>query len=122
MRKSIYFDLDGTLCEEDPNLDWKNHSINELKEIYKDMKPKPEMIKLLNEIAAVPKTTVVIWTARDDYYEEVTLDWLKRHGVKGSYCIMKKPYYHLYIDNNCVNCETHTIDELRNIIKEAMNK
>lgn len=108
----IACDMDGTLCEnfdsslkEKTPLDWMAH--------YKTVKPVQEMIDYINDLYD-EGNEIYIFTARDDLYTKVTIDWLKRKGVKYNWIQMKKPYYDLLIDDKTVTPqEIITIEKMK---------
>ena len=91
--KIIAVDLDGTLCEGEY---WGED---------REPKPKPEMIKLLEEIH-LKRGTIIIYTARWAELYRATYAWLIKHKVPfHGICMQIKPGADLYIDDKALNPE-----------------
>ena len=102
LNKIIAFDLDGTLTI-NSIIDFKKKTPEEMEKIYIELLPNLKMIDILNCIAQ--DNLVYIFTARDDIYQDVTIKWLKRHGVNYKFVIMKKPFYDILIDDSTMSPE-----------------
>ena len=96
----IAFDLDGTICD-NMTIDFTKHTPEYMKEYYINVKPIPGMIKLLNKLAE--NNLCYIFTARDDIYQNETINWLKKHKVNYEYVVMKKPYFRVLIDDRVID-------------------
>lgn len=102
--KAIAVDLDGTLTLQGTFKDFYNTTPNQMVEIYRHIKPNKKMIAWVNEMS-IRGWTIYIFTARDDVYQKVTNEWLKAHGVRAHYFLMKKPFYDMIIDDKAVRPE-----------------
>ena len=111
----IVFDLDGVICElKKPN------------ESYGEVKPKLDVIKLVNELHS-NGDHIIIHTGRhmrtcngnvDEVIKKVgkiTKDWLKKNNVKYDELIFGKPHADMYIDD--LGLSFDSADKL----KEKMN-
>jgi len=90
---TIAVDLDGTIADTDTNLP--------IPECYTQAKPKTlaqESMKDLNDLA-----NIVIYTARDPRYYELTAGWLDKNGISYDELILGKPVADMYIDDLGVN-------------------
>jgi uncharacterized HAD superfamily protein len=87
----ISVDCDGTLTEESC---WTEEDM-------RNATPKEDVIKKVNDLHL--ENFIVIHTARRHQFYEVTVDWLKRHGVKYHAIRMGKMPADLYLDDKCVN-------------------
>lgn len=101
---TLIYDLDGTLCE--TKKEWQR---------YADVEPIIPMIEQLNAFYD-QGFEIIICTARNMVTQnndvskviknvgEITLEWLRRHGVKYHGINFGKSYGHLYIDDkSCIN-------------------
>mgnify|MGYP001432733621 CR=1 FL=1 len=70
MRKIIGVDVDGTLCEGDK---WENA------DECRKAKPIPKMIEWVNKMYR--NEYIIIYTARQNWLMEATLDWLDINNV-----------------------------------------
>lgn len=92
------FDLDGTICTQDPDGDYHN------------AEPYPGRIAEVNRYAASTEHTVIINTARGS---ETERDWrgltkkqLHRWGVEYDHLICgTKPYAHIYVDDSAQHAD-----------------
>lgn len=90
---TVAVDLDGTIADTDFS--------RPVPESYVEAKLKPlaqESMIDLNSLA-----NVVIYTARDPRYYELTAKWLKKNGVPYGALILGKPVADLYIDDLAIN-------------------
>lgn len=101
--KIIAVDLDGTLTNVACPENYKKLTIEMLEKVYLEMEANKSMIEKINILAE--DNLVYIFTARDDLYQDVTIKWLKRHGVNYKYVIMKKPYYDLLVEDKAIKPE-----------------
>ncbi|MFP3190864.1 MAG: phosphoheptose isomerase [Thermoproteota archaeon] len=102
--KIFIIDIDGTICENIRN--------EEGIERMRNAKPYWDSIKKINELYDQGHY-ICFFTARTDEHKEVTIEWLKRHGVKYHQIIFNKPRkvdpydeYH-YIDDVHVRATTY---------------
>lgn len=93
MRKIILVDLDGTLCKGEH---WRGPECREAK-------PYPDMIQKVNEL--YKREFVVIYTARQDYLIEPTIDWLRRNNVKFHAISNNKMPADYYVDDKSIRPE-----------------
>lgn len=102
------FDLDGTLCDENKNLD------------YTKSKPFLEMIRLVNTLYENGHT-IKIFTGRGAStgidWKDFTVKQLKNWEIKYHEFITGKPHHDIYIDNKCLNAQ-----ELRVLIHALCGK
>jgi uncharacterized HAD superfamily protein len=80
--KIFIIDIDGTVCE-----DIKNE---EGIERMRNAKPYYDVIQKINELYDQGHY-ICFFTARTDEHKEVTIEWLKKHGVKYHQIIFNKP-------------------------------
>ena len=111
----IVFDLDGVICE-----------LKKPSESYGEVKPKLDVIKLMNELHS-NGDHIIIHTGRhmrtcngnvDEVIKKVgkiTKDWLKKNNVKYDELIFGKPHADMYIDD--LGLSFDSADKL----KEKMN-
>lgn len=99
--KRIAVDLDGTLTKQGGIDNFINKSPTEVMIELESMVPDQEIIDIVNELAK--NNVVYIYTARNDIYQEVTMKWLKKHGVSHQYLVVNKEYYDYFIDDKCIN-------------------
>ncbi len=89
-------DLDGTLCEENHNvdatIDWQGY--------YRNAVPYTDAITRINRLFDAKKHTIIIYTARWEEDREITRTWLQENGVKYNLLIMGKLRADIYIDND----------------------
>lgn len=112
MRKNeiIAFDMDNTLTEFYDFSSYLDHTPRYWMRVYEELKPNKVMIAKLNKLAK--DNLVYIFTARDDVYEAITIKWLKKHGVKAEYTLMKKPFYNLFVDDRAMSVEQFMEEDL----------
>lgn len=79
-------DLDGTLCKSCPP------------EKYSVAEPIKENIEKVNKLYNMGHT-IQIYTARSWINYDLTIDWLKRHGVKFHIVVLGKMLCHANIDD-----------------------
>ena len=87
------FDIDGTLCKEQEEW-WK----------YDQAVPILENILKLNLLHGQGHQ-IIIHTARFEEDYKVTMQWLKKHGVKFHSLVMGKPRGEVYVDSNALRPE-----------------
>jgi uncharacterized HAD superfamily protein len=106
--KIICFDLDGTLTVPVEFSDIRKMTPEMMEKIYEELEPNKQMIEKLNQLAE--NNLVYIYTARDDLYQDITIKWLKRHGVNYKFVMMKKPFFDMLIDDKAIRPEELWID------------
>jgi len=102
-RPVIAYDIDGTLCVE-PRFEkgFNNTPDEEIVEIYSRCFPIPSVIDMVwGHYEADWK--VLMWTARDERFRDVTEECLGANAIPYHGLIMNKPYMHAYIGNECLN-------------------
>lgn len=94
----IAVDIDGTICDEidftkvdKSNFDWVSY--------YKTRKSIPDAVERIKEWYESGHH-IIILTSRKESDSEVTIEWLKRNGIKYHEIIFDKVRADLYIDNN----------------------
>ena len=102
MKQVIAIDIDNTLTENYSFGDYIDHPPSHWVEVMRNLKPRQDMIDYVNELASDNNNLVYIYTARDDVYESVTIEWLKKHKVNYEYVQMKKLFFHILIDDRTV--------------------
>ncbi|WP_290433325.1 5' nucleotidase, NT5C type, partial [Paramuribaculum intestinale] len=86
----IVIDLDGTICRE-------------MRQFSRPLaEPIPGAVETVNELYD-RGDTIIIYSARTWAEYEVTVDWLRRHGVKYHQLMLGKPVGDLWIDDRSVN-------------------
>ena len=98
--KRLAFDLDKTLTL-DSVKDWDTYGVNELAEKLYKLKPNRPMIDLVNQLSE--NNTIYIYTARNDYRQELTYKWLKVNGVNFKYLQMNKNHFDFLIDDSAIS-------------------
>lgn len=88
MKKRIACDLDGILCVGIP---------------YREARPLAYNIALINQLAK--NFQVIIYTARQERDRKLTLQWLRKNGVKYHKLVMSKVRADYYIDDKNINIE-----------------
>lgn len=92
VRRNIYVDIDGTLTVESEG--WGEKA-------YSTRTPKLSVIRMVNDLAK--KEHITIFTARYEEDREVTVRWLKKHGIQYHALVFNKPQYDLLIDDKALN-------------------
>ena len=96
----IVIDLDGTICRE-------------MRQFSRPLaEPIPGAVETVNELYD-RGDTIIIYSARTWAEYEVTVDWLRRHGVKYHQLMLGKPEGDLWIDDRSVNPRDMGWDEIR---------
>lgn len=88
----IYVDLDGTLT-----LETEGHN-------YIARTPRTKTIEKINKLYN-SGNVITIWTARWEEDKEITLRWLRKHGVLFNRLILGKPTFDLYICDKVMHVE-----------------
>lgn len=87
----VAVDIDGILTNETAGHDYASRT------------PNAAAIKLLNALQSVPAVVVYLFTARRPEDLDVTVDWLRRVGVRPIPEIrFDKPQYNLLVDDLAV--------------------
>jgi phosphoribosyl 1,2-cyclic phosphodiesterase/uncharacterized HAD superfamily protein len=97
---TVAVDLDGTIADTD--------FFKPVPESYVEAQLKPlaqESMADLNNLA-----NVIIYTARDPRYYELTAKWLKKNGISYGALILGKPVADLYIDDLAINFDDNWRD------------
>jgi len=93
--KNIKCDIDGTLTIDTA---WSE-------EDCLTVRPKPEVIELLNKEFDKQGSDITIYTARKESFRENTKKWLVLHGVKYHHLEMEKLPWGEYWDSDAVRPE-----------------
>jgi len=104
-RKVYAIDVDNTLTEHYDYTDYLDHSPKHYIEVFRDLKPRAKMVEYVRKLYSNPNNVVYIYTARDDIYEEVTIEWLKKHNIPCHHVTMKKLHYDVFIDDRTMRPE-----------------
>jgi uncharacterized HAD superfamily protein len=85
----IVIDMDGTIC-------------TEMRQFSRCLaKPKADAVTVINELYDAGNT-IIIYSARTWVEYEMTVDWLKRYGVKYHQLFMGKPIGDVWIDDRAI--------------------
>ena len=99
----IVIDLDGTIC-------------NEMRQFSRCLaEPYPDAVATINELYDAGHT-IIIYSARTWVEYEMTVDWLKRHGVKYHQLFMGKPVGDVWIDDRAITARNNW-NEIRETLK-----
>jgi hypothetical protein len=104
MQKPIYcFDLDGVVAEDIlgsviPVASIESWTHQQWKDYFYDCKPCQLVIDTIN-LLYDQGCTIKLYTARNSWATEVTVEWLLKHGVKYHDIKFDKPRAHVYIDD-----------------------
>ena len=93
--KRVIVDIDGTLTVETEGFG---------DDVYRERTPRPVMIKYIRDIHE-SGMHVCLYTSRFACDEEVTKEWLEKHGVPYDELVFDKPQYDLWIDDKSVKPE-----------------
>jgi len=100
--KKYVIDIDGVIADK------KNWSFQDSRKRYRkmimDIKPILKVIKKINELYD-KKNIIILHTSRLWLDYEVTVKWLKKHGVKYNTLVMAKPLGNFYVDDNNMSVE-----------------
>lgn len=83
---NLWCDIDGILTIETEGHDYKKRT------------PNIKNIANLNQCKD-RGDKVILWSSRFEVDRTVTIDWLKKHGVKYDKLILDKPQYDLLVDD-----------------------
>lgn len=88
----IIIDMDGTIC-------------TEMRQFSRCLaEPKADAVETINELYDAGNT-IIIYSARTWVEYEMTVDWLKRYGVKYHQLIMGKPIGDVWIDDRAITAK-----------------
>lgn len=88
----IIIDMDGTIC-------------TEMRQFSRCLaEPKANAVETINELYDAGNT-IIIYSARTWVEYEMTVDWLKRYGVKYHQLIMGKPIGDVWIDDRAITAK-----------------
>ena len=98
MKKNYLIDIDGTICEDIPNEEWRKFS---------GARRFDDALEIINKWYE-NGDVITFFTARQSKDREVTENWLKEKGFKYNGLIMDKPRIkdgqeYFWIDNRPVN-------------------
>ena len=109
--KTIYVDIDGTICENRDDL--KQEDIDTPVN-YENVKSFPERIRAINELFDEGHT-IVYWTARGSRtgidWTELTQRQLKEWGAKHTELKLGKPDYDLFICDKAINTRDYFVSQ-----------
>ena len=104
--KIVIFDLDGTLADitarrtlstkDNGKMDWG--VFQNPKNIDLDV-PNQKVVDMLQMIDNTDRYQIWILSGRSDVTKDVTISWLKKHGIRYDHLIMR-PQKHLYMADN----------------------
>ena len=84
--------MDGTIC-------------TEMRQFSRCLaEPKAKAVETINELYDAGNT-IIIYSARTWVEYEMTVDWLKRYGVKYHQLIMGKPIGDVWIDDRAITAK-----------------
>lgn len=88
----IVIDMDGTIC-------------TEMRQFSRCLaEPKKDAVETINELYDAGNT-IIIYSARTWVEYEMTVDWLKRYGVKYHQLFMGKPVGDVWIDDRAITAK-----------------
>lgn len=106
----IAFDLDGTVV--------RNGTVENK---FLDAEVDQLMLELVNSLYD-DGHEIYFFTARDQYYQAETEEWLREKGFKFHYCIFSKPFYHIFIDDRALGWKDgltqENLEKLMDMIKD----
>ena len=115
-KKIFILDIDGTICEDIRN--------EEGCEKMLAAKPFPDSIEYINRLYS-DGNYICFFTSRTDEHKDVTIEWLKKNGLKYHQIIFNKPRrigeydeYH-WIDNMHVKATTYK-GKFTNFVKKKV--
>jgi uncharacterized HAD superfamily protein len=97
----IAFDMDGVITIETGIVDYLDKSPNLVMKELENFTPNMSIIQKINHLYTLGHT-IYIYTARNDVFQKVTKDWLKKYGVKYHYFVVNKQYYDLFIEDKSI--------------------
>lgn len=97
--------MDGTIC-------------TEMRQFSRCLaEPKADAVQTINELYDAGNT-IIIYSARTWVEYEMTVDWLKRYGVKYHQLFMGKPIGDIWIDDRAITVK----DNWKEIGEQLKNK
>lgn len=88
----IVIDMDGTIC-------------TEMRQFSRCLaEPKADAVAVINKLYDAGNT-IIIYSARTWVEYEMTVDWLKRYGVKYHQLFMGKPIGDVWIDDRAITAK-----------------
>ena len=101
----IVIDMDGTIC-------------TEMRQFSRCLaEPKADAVQIINELYDAGNT-IIIYSARTWVEYEMTVDWIKRYGVKYHQLFMGKPIGDVWIDDRAITAK----DNWKEIGEQLKNK
>ena len=95
-------DIDGVIADKKK---WKfEDSIKRYRKMLIEIEPILPAIKKINELYD-KKNLIILHTSRLWLDYEVTVKWLKKHGVKYHILVMAKPIGNYYVDDHNLSVE-----------------
>jgi len=101
----IIIDLDGTICSEERTF---SRSL---------AKPKDHAVESVNALYDAGNT-IIIYSARTWVEYEMTVDWLKRNGIKYHQLFMGKPVGDVWIDDRALQFRDNWSEILNTLSKK----
>lgn len=102
----IIIDLDGTIC----------HEMRQFSRCLAE--PWPDAVETVNKLYDAGHT-IIIYSARTWVEYEMTVDWLKRHGVKYHQLFMGKPIGDVWIDDRAITCNNNWKEIEQKLLKNG---
>lgn len=104
----MIIDLDGTICRE-------------MRQFSRCLaEPMPGAIETINALYDAGNT-IIIYSARTWVEYEMTVDWLKRHGVRYHQLFMGKPVGDVWIDDRAITAGDNWSEIRRRLLPESDN-
>ena len=101
----IVIDMDGTIC-------------TEMRQFSRCLaEPKADAVDVINKLYDAGNI-IIIYSARTWVEYEMTVDWLKRHGVKYHQLFMGKPIGDVWIDDRAITAK----DNWKEIGEQLINR
>jgi len=93
------FDIDGVICKETKP--------------YENAKPIKKIIDFINCLYDDDNYKVILYTARDKKYKQITKEWMKKNNVNHHELVFGKPKGEIYIDDRCIS-----VNSLKRLLKK----
>lgn len=101
----IIIDMDGTIC-------------TEMRQFSRCLaEPKEGAIETINQLYD-EGNTIIIYSSRTWVEYEMTVDWLKKHGVKYNQLFMGKPVGDVWIDDRAITCDNNWKEIAAKLLKK----
>jgi len=100
----IIIDMDGTICTE----------MRQFSRCLAD--PKKGAVETINKLYEAGNT-IIIYSSRTWVEYEMTVDWLKKYGVKYHQLLMGKPIGDVWIDDRAITCTDNWDDIAAKLLK-----